>query len=277
MIISESNFDSCSYENKKAIDELQVQFSKFGISSIHSKVYIFLGKYGPKTANEICHALGLTRTETYQLLANLQKQGGISATFQHPISFSAFPLEKAIESMTKMRKLSATNIDSEKNELSKIWDSIPIFNTEPQIEKNDKFKIIKGEKQIIEKIANMVSNSKKELLLSGNEDIFIKFYQENIMERLDTSQIKSKILTNCSKRTLYVFDNIDRTKVKTISNTKNSPDCFVIQDSKEAILIMKYSKLDHNSAALWTNSEAMIYSIKLLFNLLWSKAKSIPL
>lgn len=277
MIISESNYDSCSYVNKKAIDELQSQFSKFRISSIQSKAYIFLGKYGPKTANEICHALSLSRNETYQLLTILQKQGIISATFQHPISFSAFPLEKAIESMINNGRVPLANLEFEKNELSKIWNSIPKFNTEPHNEKNDKFKIIKGEKQIIGKIVNMVSNSKKELLLSGNEYIFIKFYQENILEKLDTSQIKSKILTNCSKRTLYVFDNVDRTKVKKISNTKNSPDCFVIQDNKEAIIIMKYSKLDNNSAALWTNSEAMIYSIKLLFNLLWSKAKSIPL
>jgi hypothetical protein len=30
-----------------------------------------------------------------------------------------------------------------------------------------------------------------------------------------------------------------------------------------------------NVTAMWTNSEAMIYSKKLLFDLLWSKSKSI--
>lgn len=277
MIIFENHPNSGSYINKKAIDELQVQFSKFGISTIQSQVYIFLGKYGSKTALEICHALSLSRTETYQILAYLQKQGIISATFLHPIKFSALPIEMAVESMVNMGKQSSTNLDSQKNELSKIWDSVPTFDKESSIQKNDKFQILQGYKQTIEKIKEMIINTKQEFLMSGGEAEFLKFYQANFLEQLDTSEIKLKILTNCSKRTFYVFDNIDRTKVKKIKNIENCPDCFVIKDSREAILIMKHSKSENNVVALWTNSEAMIYSIKLLFNLMWSQANSIPL
>jgi hypothetical protein len=40
---------------------------------------------------------------------------------------------------------------------------------------------------------------------------------------------------------------------------------------------MKNSKSPKDATAMWTNSEAMIYSKKLLFNLLWTKSKTIPL
>ncbi|MFB5621923.1 MAG: helix-turn-helix domain-containing protein, partial [Candidatus Nitrosomaritimum yanchengensis] len=80
MIIFDNNPDSISYEHKKAIDDLLDQFSKFGISPNQSKVYIYLGKYGSKTAPDVCRALRLPRTETYRLLTTLQNRGVVEAT-----------------------------------------------------------------------------------------------------------------------------------------------------------------------------------------------------
>ena len=277
MIIFDNDPDSISYEHKQAIDDLLVQFSKFGISPNQSKVYIYLGKYGSKTAPEVCRALRIPRTETYQLLTTLQNRGVVSAIFQHPIKFSALPLEKAIKSMVDMEKDRLRNLETKKDDISKIWYSIPTFHNEPDVQKDDKFQILQGQNQIFGKINNMVINAKREFLICGNEQEFLKFYHANFLEPLDKSDIKLKVLTNSSERTLYVFDEIDRTKVKKIPSTVNSPYCFVIKDSEEIIIFMKHSKSGKNTTAFWTNSEAMIYSNKLLFDLLWSKSKSIPL
>ena len=105
----------------------------------------------------------------------------------------------------------------------------------------------------------------------------LKFYHANFLEPLDKSEIKLKVLTNSSERTLYVFDDIDRSKVKKVPSTTNSPYCFVVKDSEEIIIFTKPSKSRNETTAMWTNSEAMVYSNKLLFNLLWSKSKAIPL
>lgn len=277
MIIFETDPDSISYVHKQTIDELQVQFSKFGIPPNQSKVYIYLGKYGSKTAPEVCRALRLPRTETYRLLATLQNRGVISATFQHPIKFSASPLEKAIKLMIDIEKERVRNLEAEKDEISKIWNSIPTFHNEPDVQKDDKFQILQGENQIFSIITDMIINTKREFLIIGNEKEFLKFYHANFLEPLDKSNIKLKVLTNSSERTLYVFDEIDRTKVKKIPRTTNCHCCFVIKDSEEVIIFMKNSKSGKNTTAFWTNSEAMIYSKKLLFNLLWLKSKSISL
>jgi sugar-specific transcriptional regulator TrmB len=277
MIIFETNPDSTSYVHKQAIDELQVQFLKFGIPSNQSKVYIYLGKYGSKTAPEVCRALRLPRTETYHLLATLQNRGVISATFQHPIKFSALPLEKTIKLMIDIEKEQVRSLEDKKEEISKIWDSIPLFHNEPDVQKDDTFQILKGENQIFGKIIDMIINTKREFLIVGNEKAFLKFYHENLLEPLDKSEIKFKVLTNCSERALYVFDEIDRTKVKKAPRAADNQSCFVIKDSEEVIIFMKNSTSGKDTTAFWTNSEAMIYSKKLLFNLLWSRSKSIPL
>ena len=277
MIIFETDPNSTSNVYKQAIDELQVQFSKFGIPSNQSKVYIYLGKYGSKTAPEVCRALGLPRTETYRLLATLQNKGVISATYQHPIKFSSLPLEKAIKLMIDMEKDRVKKLEAKKDEISKVWNSIPTFHKEPDVQKDDKFQILQGENQIFGKINDMIINTKREFLIIGNEKEFLKFYHANFLEPLDKSDIKLKVLANFPERIHYVFEVIDRTKVKEIPRTVNCHCCFVIKDSEEVIIFLRNSKSGKNTTAFWTNSQAMIYSKKLLFNLLWSKSKSIPM
>lgn len=276
--IFENDPDSSSYEHKQSIDQLQVQFSKFGLTTNQGKVYIFLGKYGSKTAPEVCRALKLPRTETYHLLTTLQNKGVVSATFQHPIKFSALPLTNAIKSMVDTEKERVKKLEKQEKELTKIWDSIPSFHNEPTKVKEDKFQMLQGENQIYGKINDMIINTKNEFQIIGNEKDFLKFYHANFLEPLDKSDVDLKILTNSSTRTLYVFDEIDRTNVKKFPSTTDGDICFVIKDNEEILFFMKNSDFGkENVTAMWTNSSAMVFSKKLLFELLWSKSKSIPL
>ncbi len=276
--IFENDPDSSSYEHKQSIDQLQDQFSKFGLTANQCKVYIFLGKYGSKTAPEVCRALKLPRTETYHLLTTLQNKGIASATFQHPIKFSALPLSKAIKSMVNTEKERIKKLEKQEEELTKLWNTIPNYHNEPDVPKEDKFQMLQGENQIYGKINDMIINTKKEFQLIGNEKDFLKFYHANFLEPLDKSDLELKILTNSSTRTLYVFDEIDRTNVKKIPANTNGDICFVIKDNEEVLFFMKNSESGkENITAMWTNSNAMIYSKRLLFDLLWSKSKSIPL
>ena len=274
--IFENDPDSSSYEHKQSIDQLQVQFSKFGLTANQCKVYIFLGKYGSKTAPDVCRALKLPRTETYHLLTTLQNKGVVSATFQHPIKFSALPLSKAIKSMVDTEKERVKKLEIQEEELTKVWDTIPNFHNETDVVQDDKFQMLQGENQIFGKINDMIINTKKDFQIIGGEKDFLKFYHANFLEPLDKSEIELKILTNSSERTHYVFDEIDITNVKKIPSTTNGNICFVLKDNEEVLFFMKNSESrKEDITAMWTNSEAMIHSKKLLFDLLWSKSKSL--
>ena len=274
---SEDQTEGIFMMGQQTFDKLQTEFSKFGISPNQSKIFIYLGKSGSKTAPEISRALRLPRTETYSLLTTLQRRGIISATFQHPIQFSALSLDRAIRAIIDTEKSRVRNLEENKDEMAKIWNTIPTFYKEQDVQRKDKFQILQGENQIFGKIHDMINTVEKEFQIMGNEEEFLKFYHANILEPIDKSGIKFKIITNSSERTLYVFDEIDRTKVKKIPKTMNNKCCFLIKDSNEVIIFMQQSKSGKTTTAFWTDSEEMIYSKKLLFNLLWSRSKSIPL
>ena len=99
--VFDSSPDSQMYEYKLSVEKVQAELSQYGLTSNQSKVFIYLGKYGAKTAPEVCKALKLPRTETYHLLSALQNKGIVEASFEHPIKFTASPLDKAIWILSK--------------------------------------------------------------------------------------------------------------------------------------------------------------------------------
>jgi len=265
-------------EYSVSLEKIQLQLSSFGLTSNQCKVYVFLGKYGSRTAPDISKVLKLPRTVTYKLLTTLQNKGIVSASFQHPIQFSAVSLTDAVHSLINTEKTRIKKLENQKSELNQLWNNIPEFYNEIQKTNEDRFQILKGENQIHGKINDMIVNSKKKLMVIGNEKDFLKFYQANILESLDKSPVELKILTNSSNRTLYVFNEIDRTNVKKLPTSINGDLCFVVKDDDEVLFYMKNSESEkENITALWTNSTAMTYSKKLLFSSLWSKSKSIPI
>ncbi len=125
--IFDSTPDSQIYEYKLSVEKVQAELSQYGLTANQSKVFIFLGKYGAKTAPEVCKALKLPRTETYHLLSALQNKGIVSATFQHPIQFTALPLTKAIWILVNSEKERIKTLEQMEKGLSELWANIPIF------------------------------------------------------------------------------------------------------------------------------------------------------
>ena len=275
--IFDSTSDATTYEHRMSIDRLQDELSKFGLTSNQSKVYIFLGKYGSKTAPEVCRALRLPRTETYHLLTTLQNKGMVSATFQHPIKFSATPLNKAIWSLVNAEKERVNTLEKQEGSIVELWNTIPEFSTIHE-EKEEKFQMLQGSNQIHSKIKDMIKNTKNEFVVLGSEKDFIKFYHSNFFESLDNSKTDLKLLTSSSEESIYIFDDLDRNKIKKMPDNIREDLCFIIKDNEEMIFFIKNASKDAKQmTSVWTDSASMIYSMRILFESIWSKSKNIHL
>jgi|SRR5579864_912284 len=275
--IFDSHSDSSMHEHRMSIDKLQDQLSEFGLTSNQSKVYIYLGKYGSKTAPEVCKALRLPRTETYHLLTTLQNKGIVSATFQHPIKFSATPLNKAIWSLVSAEKERVNTLEKQEGSIVELWNTIPEFSTSHE-EKEEKFQMLQGTNQIHSKIKEMVGNTESEFFVLGSEKDFLKFYHSNFFESLDDSKVDLKLITSSSDKAMYIFDDINRNNVKKMPDNIRSDLCFITKDEGELIFFIKNASKDpQQMTAIWTDSTSMIYSMKMLFDSIWSKSKNIHL
>ncbi len=273
-------FEKCpnsnSFEYKETLEKLQSKLLDFGLTSNQCKVYIFLGKYGSKSAPDVGRALKIPRTETYKLLTTLQNKGMVSASFQHPIKFTSIPLVDAVHSLINTEKERIKNLENQKTELNQLWNDIPEFHNEIQKTNEDKFQMLQGENQIHSKINNMLATADNKFLILGSEKDLMKFYHANFIETLSTSKLNIKIQTSSSQKTQYIFDDIEKTSIRKLTPEIEQSLCFIIKDNDEVLFYLKNA----NSAAdkptaMWTTSESMIYSKKLLFDSLWSNSRTI--
>ena len=269
--------DSSLDKHKIVLERLKNELAKFGLTSNQTDVYVFLGKYGSKTAPEISKTLGIARTETYHLLTSLQNRGLASATFQHPTRFSAMPISKAIWILVNAEKERISALEEHEKDIVSLWNDIPEFNAIEQIKEN-KFQMIQGSNQINSKIKDVINNTNKECLILGSENDFLKFYHSDFFTSLDKSDIDLKLLSSTSDKTAYIFDDIDRTKVRKMSDSIQENLCFIIKDDQELIFFIKNAdQKPQEMSAIWTDSESMVYSMKILFQSIWIKSKNIHL
>jgi len=276
--IFDSSPSSQLYEYRMSVDQLQDQLAKFGLTGNQSKVYIYLGKYGSKSAPEVCKSLRLPRTETYHLLTALQNKGIVSATFQHPIKFKATPLNKAVWILVNAEKERIKGLENQEQDIQELWNKIPEFHNQKNDDKEDKFQVLQGINQIQAKIIELIDSTKEEFLVFGSEKDYLRFYHADFLEPLQKSKLNYKLLSSCSEKTNYVFDDIDRNKVKKLGKDVEEKLCFMVRDNEEVIIFMKNAIYPSPQAvAMWTDSSAMVYSMKLLFENTWSKSKHIHL
>jgi sugar-specific transcriptional regulator TrmB len=275
-----SMFDSTPnthlYEYKLSIEKVQAELSQYGLTSNQSKVFIYLGKYGAKTAPEVCKALKLPRTETYHLLSALQNKGIVSATFQHPIQFTALPLNKAIWILVNSEKERVKSLEHMEKGLSELWENIPTFDSLHE-EVEEKFQMLQGANQIQSKITEMTDNFKDEFLILGSEKDYIKLYHGDFLESFVKSKQRFRLLSACSDKTTYIFDNLERKNIKKLDKDIQNHLCFILKDDAELLFFTKNANSPTEPFAMWTNSKSMVYSMKLLFESLWTNSKNIHL
>ena len=271
--VFDSTPDSQMYEYKLSVEKVQTELSQYGLTSNQSKVFIYLGKYGAKTAPEVCKALKLPRTETYHLLSALQNKGIVSATFQHPIQFTALPLSKAIWILVNSEKERVKSLEQMEKGLSELWDDIPSFDA-VQEEVEEKFQMLQGSNQIHSKITEMTDSYNDEFLILGSEKDYLKLYHGDFLESFIKSKQDFRLLSACTDKTTYIFDDLDRKNVKKLGKDIENHLCFIIKDGREMLFFTKNANSTEELFAMWTNSKSMVYSMKLLFESLWKNSKN---
>lgn len=267
-------FGNCPIDVEK-YEEIREELQKFGLTPNQIKVFFYLGKFGSKSAIEISRSLQMPRTETYHLLTALQNKGMVLASFDHPTKFSSVHLDKAIAALVNAESERLNSLKKSEPILKKLWFNIPDLG-KGLADQEEKFQTLRGGNQVNSKIIDMIARAENEFLILGCEKDFLKFYHANFLDAFENNSVDFKFLTAASEKSWYIFDDIDKSKVKKLPTAVKDNLCFLIKDEKEMILFVKKAN-DGNKevTAFWTNSESMIYSNILLFKNLWSKSKSI--
>jgi len=255
----------------KAIEIIEKALRGLGLSKNEVKVYIYLARTGEHKASEISEALSLHRTETYRILRDLEKRGLVSSVFEKPLKFIAAPFEKALDILIETKKMKLNILEKRRQNLIDLWLSLPKPEIEP--ERREVFQILEGEEQISLKADEILGKAGKEISAFISENDIANFYHSGLLDKLEKASRKGvnvQLLTNYSPKTCFF---VEKTKLKKAKYSKlNAEDIptFIIADNEQLLLLIRKENGKKKVAALWTNYDAFIKTMKTLFNELWN-------
>jgi len=255
----------------KSLEMIEKTFHRLGLSKNEIKVYIYIARTGEHKASEISEALSLHRTETYRILRDLEKKGLISSVFEKPLKFIATPFEKALDILIETKKMKINLLEKRKQNLVDLWLSLP--KQEIENERKEVFQILEGEEQINLKADEIVNNAKEEVFVFTSEYDIPNFYHSGLLDKLEKisrDKINVQLLANYSPKSCFFIEKIKLKKAKySLSNVEELPS-FIITDRGQLLLLIRQNNGKKRIAALWTNYDAFIKSLRTLFLELWN-------
>lgn len=271
----DNDSDTELYKHKITLERIKNELIGFGLTSNQSKVFIYLGKYGAKTAAEIAKALQLPRTETYHLVNSLQNLGLVTAELAHPTKYSAMEMKQAIETLVKQEQQRVNSLAGKEESLSKLWKEVPFFVVETDESKSEKMQLLHGMGPITNKIKEMTESSTESFKIFGSIPDILRFYHSDVFDWIESSQSELQLVISPLSKTPEFISELDQEKIRAITSDSNNK-CFVINDAKEVLIFMRNANhATRQTFAWWSDSETLVDMMISLFDLSWEKGETL--
>ena len=271
----DNNSDTELYKHKITLEKIRNELINFGFTSNQTKVFIYLGKYGAKTASEISKALRTPRTETYHLVNSLQNMGLVTAEMTHPTKYSALGMKQAIETLIKQEQTRIKMLAGKEKSLSDMWNQIPFFAVETDESKSEKMQLLHGTGPITNKIRDMIESCTEEFKVFGSMADVNRFYHSEVFDCIKQSNTELKLIISPLDKKQEFLSELEQKEIRTLLSNSETK-CFVINDKKEVLLFMRNANHPtRQTFAWWSDSETLVDMMNFLFDLSWEKAEQL--
>ena len=271
----DSESDTAMYKHKLTLEKIKNELINFGLTKSQAKVFIYLGKYGSKTASEIAKALQLPRTETYHLVNSLQNIGLVVAELDHPTKYNALEMKEAISTLVNQEQERIDNLANKEESITAMWKEIPFFVVETDESKSEKMQLLHGTGPITNKIKEMISSSSEDFRIYGSVSDLLRMYHSDVFDWIENSSTNLKLIVSPVNKKSEFLSEINSDKIRAIpSNSENK--CFIVNDKKEVLIFMRNATHpSRQTFAWWSDSETLVDMMDSLFELSWEKGETL--
>jgi sugar-specific transcriptional regulator TrmB len=261
------------YKHKLTLEKIRDELINFGLTKSQAKVFIYLGKYGSKTASEIAKALQLPRTETYHLVNSLQNMGLAVAELAHPTKYTAKEMREAVSTLVQQEQDRIDVLANKEESLSEMWKEIPFFAVETDESKSEKMQLLHGNGPITNKIKEMVGSSTEDFRIYGSVSDLLRMHHSDVFDWVESSPTNLKMVVSPLNKTPEFLSDINSNLIRSIpSNSENK--CFIVNDKKEVLIFMRNATHPTRQVfAWWSDSETLVDMMTSLFELSWEKGE----
>src|SRR3989304_6594576 len=174
-------------------------------------------------------------------------------------------------------------LEKEKTNLVTVWRSMP----QPKLIKAKKelFQMLEGEQQVILKAEELLKKTEKELLIFAPDDYLAQLYYSDFTDQLKShlSKLHVTLLTEDSPKSLFFIKQLNWPQQNCRVVEAQDLPCFIISDKKELLVAFHDhavaneagDKKKFKTAALWTNYNAFVWTLQILFSKLLDTGRTI--
>ncbi len=246
---------------------------KLGFSEYEVKVYSALVELNSASASQISRASNVPRNKTYEVLEKLKLKGFLMELPAKPKKFKVLSLEKLKETINEKRK--------ELDALEKDAESV-ISNLSRG--RNENFQelvwVIKGQKNIVQKIAFEMKNVKYESFACTRNSVDSGTLLRNTKEAIDRG-VKVKIIAALNKNNAHKVKKLIEAgaEFRVYDEKKFGPygTRFSIFDNRAARVTIGRPEVKNpeDYTTIWAESPSLVNILKRQFLYMWSQCKPV--
>lgn len=259
---------------------------ELGLPKREADIYLFLSRAGPQKAQSVAAHLRIDRAQTYRSLMNLQEKGIVQQALEAPTRYLAVPIEALLEARIGDKKGEVARMESGKGELVDFFRRI---TARDQGAATARFQVLAGRRGIYARIAQMVEQSRKELLVLTTSVGLIQKDLAGVVDALVEAARRRKdldvrILADVSAENLGIAKRVvegarpgaSSLELRHVDLGETPYPRFVVKDGEELILCVispdRRSESSEADTGLWVNSGILVPTIRASFLDLWRDA-----
>jgi len=240
-------------------EEARKILREIGLTDYETRAYLILLERGAMTASEVSEHGGVPYSKVYETLNSLERKGWIEAERGRPSRY--FP--KAPSEALEAARLRLEDMVSGWRRIV-LGELQPLYERRELLEKPDIW-ILRGEFSVLAKLREMLSGTKKELMVAA--PAFAKDFVDAIVSML------SQLRDSGVNVQVMVTRDWDVKKMAKIGEVRVRDGMFgggVVVDSKEALLLLGEDK---PTLVIWSNHTGLVKFARDYFQYLWSSSE----
>ncbi len=159
--------------------ELVQKVQQFGVPEPEGRLYYHLCRLGRSTAAEVARAAGISRTDGYRLLSQMQERGLVEKTLERPARFVPVPVREVLDRFLTDRRRSLDELTTLQDALASAWPHGEELQTPDR-----RISTHRGRSQVQGLVERIIDGTEEDLILSTNLRALATLNLQRILERL---------------------------------------------------------------------------------------------
>lgn len=238
------------------------KLKEFGLTDYQARAYLALLELNIASANKIPAVSRVPRTKIYGIMRQLHDKGLVQIIPETPLKYKAVPFNRFLKRRVSQLKEEADELNQSIEPLSEI------FKVESHVpDEQGKFEMFYGRRNVRNKLRDMYSNAKKNVISIGNEHSPGRIIRTSIsiIEDIAKSGVKIEYGFPVNKQNISKIERL--AEHSEVRNLDRKPSMhFIIVDNKECLLVHRIpddeDPIRGEDIAIWSNDNAIVSSMK---------------